>query len=621
MIEDIGAAAAGERLAASAISAGRTRVGHNRAALEMPSVIYGRQHRGVRFAPVTTSQTPPAARTVRTLGRARTWLASRTHQAIAAFVLYAAIAIGYFGVHVVPHLGRICVCAPGGADPSIFMWSLAWWPHALVHGMNPFFTNSVFAPQSVDLGGSTTIPGAALALAPVTLLFGPVVSYNVLMLGAPVLAAFFAFLLCRYITCSFPASLVGGYLFGFSAYMFGQLLGHAHLVLIFPIPAAVHLTLRLIDKRISERRFIALMALILVALLYFSTEISFTFVLLGGLSLVVAFVLAPDARGRLIDAVKAILLAGVVAALVASPVIFHAIKANVTPNADLGNLFGGDTLGFLVPTMIIRLGRRYFAAVSAGFTRSDPSESGIYIGLPLLLILGRYTITRWGRASTKILVAMLTVVVVLLLGSYLHVATYPTIPLPWKLIDHSLIREAVPARLGLYLFLIVAILVAMWLAQPRGGNWGRAKWALVAVGIMFLLPNIGSGLWRWSPPNPTFFTTHQYRYALKRGETVLVLPYGSGGWSMLWQAETGMWYRTAGGYLNPTPPADYASDPLLPALYGQAEPNPQVLRSFLARRHVGAVIVDPAESRQWPQALATLGLKPLRLGGIWFYPV
>ena len=70
-----------------------------------------------------------------------------------------------------------------------------------------------------------------------TLLFGPIVSYNLLMLASPVLAAFFAFLLCRYITRSFAASLVGGYLFGFSAYMLGQLLGHLHLVLIFPIPA------------------------------------------------------------------------------------------------------------------------------------------------------------------------------------------------------------------------------------------------------------------------------------------------------------------------------------------------------------------------------------------------
>ena len=90
---------------------------------------------------------------------------------------------------------------------------------------------------------------------------------------------------------------------------------------------------------------------------------------------------------------------------------------------------------------------------------------------------------------------------------------------------------------------------------------------------------------------------------------------------MLWQAETGMWFRMTGGYLNPVPPADYVHDALLPALYGQVKPNPKVLREFLIGRGVGAVIVVPGQAPQWPQALASLGLKPISLGGVWFYRV
>ena len=173
-----------------------------------------------------------------------TWLASRRHQAIAALVLYTAIEIAFFGVRVLPHLGTECACAPG-ADPSGYMWNLAWWPHALLHGLNPFVTDRVFAPDHVDLGGEGMIvPGVAIPLAPVTLLFGPLVSYNLAMLASPVLAAFFAFLLCRYVSGRFAAALVGGYVFGFCAYMLGHLLGHLNLVLIFPIPAGIHLMLR-----------------------------------------------------------------------------------------------------------------------------------------------------------------------------------------------------------------------------------------------------------------------------------------------------------------------------------------------------------------------------------------
>ena len=94
------------------------------------------------------------------------------------------------------------------------------------------------------------------------------------------------------------------------------------------------------------------------------------------------------------------------------------------------------------------------------------------MGLPLALIVARYTITRWRMASTKILFAMLAIVVVLLLGSRLYIGGYPTIPLPWKLMDRWC-RDVIPLRLGLYMFLIVGVIVAMWLAQPRAGRWGR----------------------------------------------------------------------------------------------------------------------------------------------------
>ena len=68
------------------------------------------------------------------------------------------------------------------------------------------------------------------------------------------------------------------------------------------------------------------------------------------------------------------------------------------------------------------------------------------------------------------------------------------------------------------------------------------------------MPNIGSGAWRGFEPNSAFFTTHEYRSYLSRGETVLVLPFGQFGTGMLWQAETGMWFRLAGGFTSPIYP-------------------------------------------------------------------
>jgi hypothetical protein len=570
------------------------------------------------------TQSAMGNRVPRTLDVVRDWFASRRGQATAALALYAAISIGYFGLHVLPHLGSEFVGLPGWSDPTVNMWSLAWWPYALSHGLNPLVTHVLFVPDRIDLAATspTLTPLAGIVATPITALFGPIVSYNVLMLASPALAAFFMFLLCRYITRNFAASLFGGYLFGFSAYILGHMLGHLQLVLIFPIPAAVHLTLRLIGGNISQRRFIALMALALIALFLTVSELTLTLVVLGGVALAVAFALAPTERAHIRGAVKPILAAGVVAAIVTSPVIYYELHGIVRFGPNIGDFDGGDALGFLVPTSLIRLGRRYFAALSVASNISgSAAEAVTYVGLPLALIVARYTITRWRMASTKILVTMLAVVVVLLLGSRLHIAGYPTIPLPWKLMDQWLLRDVIPVRLAVYMFLIVGVIAAMWLAQPRAGKWAVGKWALAAATIVFLVPNIGSGVWRGRELNPAFFTTHAYRSVLTRGETVLIVPWGQFGTGMLWQAETGMWFRTAGGYLNPVYPADYVSDPLFPALLGTVKPNPQELRSFLSRRHVGAVVVDPASASQWLSPLAAIGLRPMRFGSIVVYRV
>src|SRR5215210_1314434 len=76
-----------------------------------------------------------------------------------------------------------------GADPQNIMWSFAWWPHALAHGQNPFVTRDVWAPFALNLAWIVSMPALALAMAPVTLLAGPVFSYDVAALALPAVAA------------------------------------------------------------------------------------------------------------------------------------------------------------------------------------------------------------------------------------------------------------------------------------------------------------------------------------------------------------------------------------------------------------------------------------------------
>lgn len=546
-------------------------------------------------------------------------------ESLIALAVYAGISLLFFGTHALPHLASHCPCGYGN-DAGSSMWDLAWWPHTVFHGINPFATDALFAPDRVNLGGFTLLSVPALVAAPVTLLFGPLVSFNLLALASPVLAALFAFLLCRYVTKSFPAALVGGYLFGFSTYMLGEMLGgHLPLVLTFPIPAGVHLFLRLIDGRIGRRAFVALMALDLAALFTFAPELALTFVIIGALTFALALALAPASRSRLLAAIGPTVIAGVLAAIITSPLIYYALNGNI-PNAfsGTGDKWGGDALGLLVPTRLIALLNGPFTVVSSSFSDNDLAESGIYLGLPLLLIMGRYIVTRWRLPATRVLFSILLVVWVLLLGSHLHIDGHSTISLPWRaLANLPLVEQALPVRLGVYLFLVAALLVAMWSASPREGAWGVAKWALVAVSFAFLVPNLGSPFWRGRPSNPRFFTTTQYRHFLRPGETVLALPWpGFTGYGMLWQADTGMWFKLAGANLGKLIPADYVRDPMYPAfLHPGITSDAPLLQSFLRRRHVGAVIVDGANPQQWPAVLAALRLRPVNAGGVLFYRV
>src|SRR5664279_5664880 len=113
----------------------------------------------------------------------------------AALAGYTLIAFIYLGVPVLRRQGDLFV--GDGYDPQIFIWSFGWWPHAILHGENPFVTHAIWAPDGVNLTWTTSVPGLALLFAPLTLIGGPTVSYDVAAILMPAFAAWTTFVLCR----------------------------------------------------------------------------------------------------------------------------------------------------------------------------------------------------------------------------------------------------------------------------------------------------------------------------------------------------------------------------------------------------------------------------------------
>lgn len=223
----------------------------------------------------------------------------RERHAAVALLLYGAAALIYQH-HAVAHLGSSCACI--GTDPTMFMWSMVWWPHAILHGLNPFVTHLIWVPDSINLAANTSTPGPALLAAPLTALAGPVVSYNVLMLIAPVTGAWFAYRLCLYLTRAPAVSILCGYLYGFSTYSLGALEGHLQLVFTFGAPAVVLLTLKRLDGAISARRYVVLMALVLIAQFSCGTEMAFTLTVMGVVALAAGWTFSTSEMRRKIVA-------------------------------------------------------------------------------------------------------------------------------------------------------------------------------------------------------------------------------------------------------------------------------------------------------------------------------
>lgn len=120
-------------------------------------------------------------------------------------------------------------------------------------------------------------------------MFGPIFSWNLLSLLAAPLNAFCAFLLLKYLYKNNAAAFLGGYVFGYSSYVMGQLLGHLNLDFVCLIPLAVLFFVMHVKNDISRYYFIAIMALIIFLESGISTEVLATATLFGFISMILFF--------------------------------------------------------------------------------------------------------------------------------------------------------------------------------------------------------------------------------------------------------------------------------------------------------------------------------------------
>ncbi|HWB21982.1 MAG TPA: hypothetical protein VG652_03740 [Gaiellaceae bacterium] len=503
-----------------------------------------------------------------------------------AFVLlgYTGIAFLYFGFRLLPHPGRAVLGA--GRDPQIFIWSFAWWPHAIGNWENPFVTHAIYAPDGINLAWATTVPGLAVPFAPLTILFGPTASYNVAAMLMPALSAFTAFLLCRHLTHRLWPALVGGYLYGFSAYMLGEELGHLHLTSVFCLPLVALVIVQGLQSELGPRAVAVRLGVLLALQLYLSTEVLFTLTFVLALALGLGFCLVPRSRLALRSLVWPIAAGYGIGAILGAPLLYYAATGYIGDSINDPNLYSGDLLNFVVPTHLLAAGGPALYGISQHFPSSQV-EQGAYLGIPTLIAVVWFALRERRSPTARFLVVALLATMLATLGSALWIEGHRELSLPWHLlVDLPVFDNVLPVRFAVYGSLAAAVIVALWASKSR--RWAAILLPVLAVAA--LVPGLETPDFRNFPQRLAFFTDGTYK-CLPRNENLAIFPYGFWGNSMLWQAESGFWFRMADGYLRPKPPPDNIADPTIRELtYTTANPTMPQIMAFVRDKDVSRIL-------------------------------
>jgi hypothetical protein len=511
------------------------------------------------------------------LGALRGWVKTRLAQrraGIQALLLYL---IGAFLVTwdawATPTTQWIGSCC----DPEQSIWFVRWVPYAIGHLTDPLVTHQLNAPDGVNLMWNTAILPWGLLATPITLVGGPILAYNVLMLGAIVLSAACARLVVARYVGGTVAPLVGGAVYGFSPYVISHAALHLDLAMAW-VPPLVLLVFDdlLVRRRRSPWRLGAILGLLGLVQLLTAEEILAMTAIAG---LLVLAVLAAQRRSQIRGA-----LAPLGAALVASAATLGILAAwplsvqffgpNRIPEGliDLRR-FSTDLLNLVIPTRY-----QLFAPPEATRISNDFSglfhEADAYLGLPLIVVL--VVIVALGRRDIRVRTAALggLVTLVLSMGGHLLVGGTSTgIPLPWGLVSGlPILEDVVASRFVVFTWLAVAVLVGFGVERALRGSVRRVvpRAAMLGLALIVIVP---APLPSRPVAIPTFFARWEQE-GMRPDATILFAPFfrdGAGADPMLWAAIAGDEPRMVEAYA-------YVPRPNGAAGYG---PNPNQLFSIM----------------------------------------
>jgi hypothetical protein len=473
-------------------------------------------------------------------------------------------------------------------DPSYFMGCLGWFPFALGHGLNPLLDTYVNLPQGSNMMWNTSVPLLAVAMWPVTALFGVVVSYNVALLLALALDGWCTFLWLRRHVRHVMEAWLGGLLMILGPYASTQATAHIGLLLFFPVPLLIIATETVISHpEHSSFRWGAFIGLLAAAQMLLSEEILILTVLAVGTTIAISALLHPSRARVLVVPLAKTLGVAVLLCLVITgvPLAYQLLGPDrITGLVQPPGVFVTDVVNLGVPNGYTALAPPFTQNLSNQWS-GGALEGDAYIGIPLLLV-SLWTFRRWRRDRWLWIVGCGTAAaLVWSLGPSLHIDgfTNPSLPLPGRLFTYLPgLNSLLPSRFALFIDLGLAVVVAVF--TDRTVLQGR-RYSRVVGGASLLLvcatlaPNMP--IPAWSGATPRYFLAGGDISRLPAGTTALVVPFGAYSeltlGPLLWQAQSDFRVRMVSAALYTGGPDGMSSG--LPSVIQMNEQHPWSLPS------------------------------------------
>ncbi|GFE36335.1 dolichyl-phosphate beta-glucosyltransferase [Streptomyces tubercidicus] len=477
-----------------------------------------------------------------------------------------------------------------GQDQNQWEWFFAVTAHQVFGLHDPFFTTLQNHPLGVNLMANTAMLGLSVPLAPVTALFGPGVTWTLVLTGGlAATAATWYWLLLKRCVRSRRAAALGGALCAFAPPMISHANAHPNFAVLFMMPLITDRLLRLCEARGRDgggrdggdqdrgghdesggatRRRTVRDGVILGLLLTYQIFLGEEALLLAAVGLLLFAVGYVAARPAVVRTVWRTLARGLaVAAGVSLLLLGYPLGRQFFGAQSYRSVLHGPSGNS--PRALLEFAGRSLAGdpATADALALNRTEQNAFFGWPLAALTVVLVVWLWREPRVRGLAAVAFGAVLLSLGRTIPVpGTDVTLPGPWRLLhDLPLFESVIESRMAMVAVPALGILLALacdrWDAQARrAGSTGRVAaedrvlravgWAAVTAAVLPIVPTPPTTADR--TPVPSFIAEGTWRASVPAGRTLVPVPLPDPGSAeaLHWQTTAGLGFPLPGGYFN-----------------------------------------------------------------------